>query len=75
MTTYRKQPWEWELPYLTEVEKAWAQRYQADVTLRSKVRRARQGGVTWEHIGEALGITRQGAQARFGGDSLFRGGR
>lgn len=35
-------------------------------SLRSMVASARRAGVTWDQIGRALGITRQGAQSRFG---------
>jgi hypothetical protein len=34
--------------------------------LREGVRRARAGGVSWEHIGKVLGVSRQAAWERFG---------
>lgn len=71
MTTYRSEPWDWEIKHLSNIEKAWARRYQADVSLRHQVEQARKAGVTWEHIGEVLGVTRQAAQAKFGRATLF----
>jgi hypothetical protein len=43
-----------------------------DDTLRSLVAQARAAGRTWAEIGELLGVTRQAAFQRFGGDA--RGG-
>jgi hypothetical protein len=37
-------------------------------TLTGWVRRAREPGATWARIGEALGMTRQSAWARFSGE-------
>jgi hypothetical protein len=37
-------------------------------TLTGWVRRARELGATWARIGEALGMTRQSAWARFSGE-------
>jgi|HubBroStandDraft_6_1064221.scaffolds.fasta_scaffold103670_4 hypothetical protein len=73
MTDNRSTPWDWERPHLTNIQKRSAQRYDADVQLRHAIREARRAGVTWDHIGLQLGITRQAAQARFGRDNLFRG--
>lgn len=33
---------------------------------RSVVDQLRQRGATWQHVGDALGVTRSGAQQRFG---------
>lgn len=41
----------------------------AEKDLRASVQRARDEGATWQEIGDALGITRQAAQQRFGGGS------
>jgi hypothetical protein len=34
--------------------------------VRSAVARAREVGATWKHVGDALGISPQGAQQRYG---------
>ena len=39
---------------------------QAEADLTKMVRRARRLGVTWERIGQALGVTRQSASLRWG---------
>jgi DNA-directed RNA polymerase specialized sigma24 family protein len=42
------------------------QRRKLDTTERKVIDRARQGGVTLEQIGKALGVTRQAVHARMG---------
>lgn len=44
------------------------QNYQAHIAgyLGDAVRRARSEGKTWEQIGDALGVTKQAAQQRYG---------
>jgi hypothetical protein len=71
MTHNRSIPWDWETPHIEAIRTCWGQRYQADVSLRHVVREARRAGVTWQRIGEVLGVTRQAAQSRFGHDTLF----
>jgi hypothetical protein len=44
-----------------------AQRRQAEDTIERRVAMARVNGVTWDQIAQALGVTRQGAQKRYGG--------
>lgn len=39
----------------------------ADQARRAVVAEARAAGTTWQEIGDALGVTRQAAEARFGG--------
>jgi hypothetical protein len=39
---------------------------QAEKRIRVEVRKARRAGVTWQEIGEGLGMTQQGASKRFG---------
>ena len=46
---------------------------QAQRHLATTVTRARQNGHSWAQIAGRLGITRQAAQQRFGGDPLPRG--
>lgn len=41
---------------------------QAEAALHDAVRRLRERRVTWARIGEALGVSRQAAWERFGGD-------
>lgn len=41
---------------------------QVEQSLREWVGRLRDGGVTWERIGTALGMTRQSAWGRFSGE-------
>ena len=36
--------------------------------LRAAVKAARVNGATWQEIGDSLGVTRQAAQQRWGGD-------
>ena len=45
---------------------AWAQGWGQDDQLRQAVMDARQAGMTWRAIGEAVGMTEQTAEARFG---------
>lgn len=49
----------------------WAQKSirQAEERLTLAVRRAHAAGATWQRIGDALGVTRQAAQRRFGPSS------
>ena len=46
---------------------------QAHRHLAATVTRARQNGHSWAEIAGRLGITRQAAQQRFGGDPLLKG--
>ena len=39
---------------------------EVDVMIRRQVRSARSQGVTWEQIGNHLGVSKQAAQQRFG---------
>lgn len=41
-----------------------------ETVLASQVQEARSTGATWTQIGDALGITRQGARQRWGRDEL-----
>lgn len=38
-----------------------------EAELEQAVREARQAGMTWEEVAEALGMTRQGAQRKYAG--------
>lgn len=38
----------------------------SDAIVRDLVREARDNGSTWQEIGDALGVTRQAAQQRYG---------
>jgi hypothetical protein len=40
---------------------------EAELALRNRVAKARRAGAAWSAIGDALGITKQAAQQRFGG--------
>jgi hypothetical protein len=42
---------------------------QAENDVAQAVRQARQGGASWTHIGDALGVSRQAAQQRWSGRS------
>lgn len=53
---------------LTHLPKVAAASAQVEQQLTSWVRRARDRGITWTRIGEALGMTRQSAWERFSGE-------
>lgn len=54
-------------PLLHEVATALSGLALAERVLRDRVRDARRAGATWAEVGDALGVTRQAAQHRFGG--------
>lgn len=53
---------------LDDVARALGNLDAAESRMRHSVARAREEGATWAEVGEALGVTRQAAQQRFGGD-------
>jgi hypothetical protein len=53
-------------PALADVAAAQRQVHEAQDTLRLSVERARDGGHTWQEIGDVLGTSRQAAFQRFG---------
>lgn len=53
---------------LDELRAVVAKRDHLDVEIRERAQRLRRMGYSWALIGEACGITRQSAQARFGGN-------
>jgi hypothetical protein len=55
---------------LTVLAEAQALEEVAATRVRQTVGHARRNGATWDQIGSALGVTRQGAQKRYGTDSL-----
>jgi hypothetical protein len=56
-----------KLAILAELSVAAAAFDAARLSLADEVERARQAGASWSEIGQALGMTRQGAFQRFGG--------
>jgi len=50
----------------TELAQAVAQHRAAKDNLVNAVLNARQGGMTWQKIGDALGVTQQAARQRYG---------
>lgn len=55
---------------LTVLAEAQALEEVAATRVRLTVGHARSNGATWDQIGSALGVTRQGAQKRYGADPL-----
>jgi predicted ArsR family transcriptional regulator len=53
-------------PTLRAVAEYGDQARHVDQKLRALVAQARSEGASWEQIGQALGITKQAAQQRFG---------
>lgn len=53
---------------LEELRRVVHQHGQLEVEISQRVGRLRRDGYSWQLIGDALGITRQSAQARFGGN-------
>ncbi len=51
---------------LDAIHEAEGRMIDADQALCNSVKRARRAKVTWAEIGHTLGMTRQGAQQRFG---------
>ena len=51
---------------LDDLKAVVAQREHLEVDIRQRVGRLRRAGYSWALIGDALGITRQSAQNRFG---------
>jgi hypothetical protein len=51
---------------LAKIKHARGDVMRAENRLRGEVKRARAAGATWKQVGEALGITQQGAQKRYG---------
>lgn len=47
-------------------------RDMAEQQVQAAVNEARQAGVTWEAIGEGLGMSKQGAQRRYGSEAAPR---
>jgi hypothetical protein len=55
------------LDLITEADR----RYRnTELELRMLVAQARKGGIWWEEIGAALGVTKQAAQQRFGRNAI-----
>lgn len=56
------------LPDLVKLRRAVEQQQQLQLDIAGYVKRLRGAGASWAVIGDALGITRQSAQTRFGGN-------
>jgi hypothetical protein len=55
---------------LAHIEEARRHERNAELELRRLVAHARRQGIWWEEIGNAMGVTKQAAQQRFGRDAI-----
>ena len=55
-----------EVDYIDEIVRVAKGQSMYDTLMIDTIQAARYGGVSWERIGEALGVTRQAAQQRYG---------
>lgn len=65
------QPQSWRLVAITRTA---TRAGEIEQTLAQMVANARAGGHSWQEIGDALGISRQGASQRFGKNQLEEDG-
>lgn len=61
----RSEPWEHVAPWAGSLEPTSRAAESIQELLRSRVQELRSRGITWEQIGEALGVSRQAARQRF----------